>query len=310
MKIVPLAAESLGARSMATYVEVGRTTILIDPGATLAPSRFNLPPADAEWEALRRANDRISGYAARARVVFVSHYHEDHFRYDPGLYAGRWVLARDPRRLLGGVQRRRAAELWRGIGAGARLEAADGREHAEPDCALQVSPPLPHGADGTPLGYVVALTIEDRAEGFRFVFAGDVQGPLSPVVSAYLIRARPHLLYLSGPPSYLEKQLGTTVIDRGVDNLRRVVDATGCQVIMDHHALRDGNAAARFAPLWEDGRVVTAAGYLGMPVSALEGKRHILWAAQRKPPARIASERAGRRQPPTFQKRAQGGSHG
>ena len=45
MKIIPLAAESLGVRSMATYVEAGQTGILIDPGATLSPSRFNLPPS-------------------------------------------------------------------------------------------------------------------------------------------------------------------------------------------------------------------------------------------------------------------------
>jgi len=60
MKVVPLGAESLGVRSMATYVEVAGRGILIDPGATLAPSRFGLPPADQEWQALRRVNDRIS----------------------------------------------------------------------------------------------------------------------------------------------------------------------------------------------------------------------------------------------------------
>ena len=111
MKVVPLAAESLGVRSMATYVEVGPTRVLIDPGATLAPARFGLPPSEEEWEALRRANDRISAYAARAEVVFVSHYHEDHFRSDPASYAGRTVLLKDPRRSTAGLQARRAGEL-------------------------------------------------------------------------------------------------------------------------------------------------------------------------------------------------------
>ena len=37
MKVVPLAAESLGVRSMCTYVEAGGTGLLIDPGTTLAP---------------------------------------------------------------------------------------------------------------------------------------------------------------------------------------------------------------------------------------------------------------------------------
>ena len=110
MRVMPLAAESLGVRSMATYVEVGDTAILIDPGATLAPARYGLPPAGAEWEALRRANDRISAYAARANLVFVSHYHEDHYRSDPATYAGRTVVAKEPRRMVGGQQSRRGVE--------------------------------------------------------------------------------------------------------------------------------------------------------------------------------------------------------
>src|SRR5687767_4872221 len=126
MKIVPLAAESLGVRSMATYVEVGATSVLIDPGATLAPLRYGLPPADEEWEALRRANDRISAYASRAQFVFVSHYHDDHFRSDPASYAGRTVLAKDPRRMVAGLQAKRAEELWKALQPHARVQAADG----------------------------------------------------------------------------------------------------------------------------------------------------------------------------------------
>ena len=50
VRVIPLAAESLGVRSMATYVEVGGLGILIDPGATLAPTRWGLPPAEEEWQ--------------------------------------------------------------------------------------------------------------------------------------------------------------------------------------------------------------------------------------------------------------------
>jgi predicted metallo-beta-lactamase superfamily hydrolase len=299
VKIIPLAAESLGVRSMATYVEAGRAGLLIDPGATLAESRFSLPPAEEEYQALARARERIAAFAARAGTVFISHYHEDHFLPDPGLYAGRRVLAKDPRRMIGGGQARRAAELWRSVAGAARLESADGRTADDAALTLKVSPPLAHGADGTPLGYCLALTVTDRAENFRFVFASDVQGPLSNVATAYLIRERPHLLYLSGPPSYLEKQLGAEVIDRAIENLQRVIDATGCRAIMDHYALRDGNMRARFARLWDSRRVVTAAGYLGLGDSLLEAKRCILWAARRKPTAKIEPDAGvARRRPP------------
>jgi predicted metallo-beta-lactamase superfamily hydrolase len=90
---MPLAADSLGVRSMATYVEAGDLRLLIDPGAALGPRRFNLAPTPEELEALKRAEDRIEGYSRRATLVTVSHYHADHFRPEPDLYAGRRVWA-------------------------------------------------------------------------------------------------------------------------------------------------------------------------------------------------------------------------
>jgi predicted metallo-beta-lactamase superfamily hydrolase len=98
MRVMPLAADSLGVRSMATYVEAGPLRLLIDPGATLAPRRYGLDPAPAEEEALARARLRIDAYAVRATHVAVTHFHADHFRTEPGLYAGRRVWAKDPRR--------------------------------------------------------------------------------------------------------------------------------------------------------------------------------------------------------------------
>src|SRR2546421_637024 len=199
MRVIPLAAESLGVRSMATYVEAGDLRILIDPGATLPPTRWGLPPAQAEGQ----------------------------------------------------------------------------------------SPPRPHGVDGTPLGHVVGLAVCDLVQRERFVFASDVQGPLSAVAAAWLIQQRPTLLYLSGPPSYVERDLPVGAVQRGIDNLRRVLDATGCRVIMDHHALRDSSFAARFDVLWSTGHVITAAAHLGLPATPLEAQRRALWSDARKPPVAV-----------------------
>lgn len=316
MNIIPLAAESLGVRSMATYVECGQTRILIDPGAALGPNRYGLPPAEEEWVALKRANDRVSAYTNRAHVIFVSHYHEDHFRYDAEAYAGRRVWAKDPRRMLNANQSRRAALLWKAIEHRSRLEAADGRHGECQGAVLSVSPPLAHGREGTGLGYVVALSVTDRSTGFRFVHASDVQGPASPVATAYLIRERPNLLYLSGPPSYLERQIGAPLVEQAVDNLLRIIETTGCRVIMDHHALRDPHHRERLRRLWDTGQVVTAAEYLGRPETLLEANRHRLWQDRRRPGAKVERGRlkaatgsaiVGRR---TFRERAKGGKRG
>jgi predicted metallo-beta-lactamase superfamily hydrolase len=314
MKVVPLAAESLGVRSMAAYAECGETRILIDPGASLAPSRYRLPPAEEEWDALKRANDRISAYAMRAETIFLSHYHEDHFRYDPQLYAGRRVWAKDPARMINPAQSRRGSELWKAIRPHCRLDSAEGRRWQSPDALLTVSPPLPHGVEGSALGYVVALSVTDRAEGLRFVHASDVQGPLSAVATAYLIRERPGLLFLSGPPCYLERQIGTRLIDQGIENCLRIIEATGCRVIMDHHALRDPGHGGRLRRLWDTKQVVTAAAYLGAADELLEAHRHALWARRRKPEARAARPRLKTPRPSdivnrqTTPPRAKGGS--
>jgi uncharacterized protein len=272
---------------MATYVEAGDLGILIDPGATLAAARWGLPPAEAEWQALRRANDRISAYATRASLVFVSHYHEDHFRSDPATYVGRTVLAKDPRRMIAGTQARRGLDLWKALEGQASVECAEGWRRRDSAVELAASPPLPHGVDGTAFGYVIALVVSDVVQRERFVFASHVQGPLSAVAAAWLIQQRPTLVYLSGPPSYVERDLPAGAVQRGVDHLRRVLDATGCRVIMDHHALRDPGFATRFEPLWSTGRVVTAAGHLGLEATPLEARRRALWSETRKPPVPV-----------------------
>lgn len=279
MKVMPLAADSLGVRSMATYVEAGGLRLLLDPGATVSPQRYGLEPAPEEAEALSRALDRIEGYAKRASMVTVSHYHGDHYQLEPALYAGRLVWAKDPRRLGEDHQAVRGRAFWRQLAEHARLEPAEGQVADFEGVRLKVSPPLSHGADGSPFGFVVAVTVDD---GTRFVHAADVQGPVSAVATAYLVRERPDLLYLSGPPTYLEAQVGRDAIQRGIDNLRRIVNETGCRIIVDHHAARDRHFRERLAPAFETGRVVTAAEFLGRRDECLEARRPALWARHRR----------------------------
>src|SRR5439155_19750403 len=101
--------------------------------------------------------------------------------------------------------------------------------------------------------------------------------------------------------------VGSSVIERGIDNLLRVVGATGCRVIMDHHALRDVRFAERFRRVWDTGAVVTAAGYLGLAAAPLESRRAHAWAEARKAPARAPARRAI--MTPVTRKIAKGGYH-
>jgi predicted metallo-beta-lactamase superfamily hydrolase len=279
MRVMPLAADSLGVRSMATYVEAGELRLLIDPGATLSPRRYNLPPAPEETEALARAVGRIESYARRATLITVSHYHGDHYLAESDVYAGRRVWAKEPRRMVDAHQSSRGLEFWQGLQARCTLEAAEGRTAEFAGVRVKASPPLAHGRDGSGFGFVVALTIDD---GTRFVHAADVQGPASPVATAYLLRERPDLVYLSGPPVYLEAQVGPDAIRLALDNLLRLVNEVGCRVILDHHAVRERRYRERLAPVFETGRVVTAAEFLGRSDECLEAHRPALWARHRR----------------------------
>ena len=52
MEITPLAFDSFSTRSMATYVETKDIKIVIDPGISIAPLRFSLPPHPIEMKKL------------------------------------------------------------------------------------------------------------------------------------------------------------------------------------------------------------------------------------------------------------------
>ena len=78
MKIIPLAFDSFSTRSMATYVETSSCNIIIDPGISIAPSRYGLPPHPIELKRLGSDWKKIKGFAKKADVFCLTHYHYDH----------------------------------------------------------------------------------------------------------------------------------------------------------------------------------------------------------------------------------------
>lgn len=71
MKIEILGADSLGARSMSTWVETGEHRILIDPGVSVVPYREGLQPHPVELAASLRIRTRILEKARGAGFIFL-----------------------------------------------------------------------------------------------------------------------------------------------------------------------------------------------------------------------------------------------
>ncbi|MEM0457888.1 MAG: MBL fold metallo-hydrolase, partial [Sulfolobales archaeon] len=78
MRISFIAFESLGVRSMSTFIETRDALIHIDPGVSLAPRRYGLPPHEIELKRLDESSKEIYEMARDAEILIITHYHYDH----------------------------------------------------------------------------------------------------------------------------------------------------------------------------------------------------------------------------------------
>lgn len=75
MSVKPLAFDSFGVRSMATFVETDGLKVLVDPAVALGPRRYGLPPHPVEICRMKETWDEIRRYAALSDLLVITHYH-------------------------------------------------------------------------------------------------------------------------------------------------------------------------------------------------------------------------------------------
>ena len=297
IKVTPLAAESFGVRSMCTLVQTPDVTLLLDAGVSLCPNRFGLPPHPTEFKTIIKLRKRIAEAADKAEVVTISHYHFDHHTpsYEDWLvnwteanetarqiYEGKRILLKNPREKINPSQRQRAWLFQKTGGKHAQtLEVADGKTFAfGKDTILRFSEPVTHGPEKAMLGWVIMAEVEYVGE--KFLFAPDVQGPMSTYALELIIAAKPQVAMVGGPPFYLggfkvdEAQLQT-----GLRNLVSLVETIPV-TILEHHALRDASWQERTRLVYDAAAsaghsVVTAAEFAGEQNVFLESRRKQLY---------------------------------
>lgn len=282
MKITPLAADSLGARSMATLVETSEVTILLDPSVRLAPYRYDLPPHPTETDRQKELWRRIKEAAKKAEVLTISHYHYDHHNPDaPSIFRGKLAYLKDGKFNINRSQRERASAFVRAVKKYPQeIQVADGNDVDFGGVELTFSPAVPHGYNDE-LGYVVMARIAQGDE--VFVHTGDVEGPPLKEQLGFLLDAEPTILYADGPMTHMPDNYPEEYTRRSLANLGRVIRSTGLRtLILDHHLLRDRQWRTRIEPLAtvaaEHGvTVTTAAEYAGKAVDQLEANRDRLY---------------------------------
>ncbi len=296
IRVVPLAAESLGVRSMCTYVETNDIRILLDGGVSLCPIRFRLTPHPREFKAIVEARRRIAEAAEKANLVTISHYHYDHVTpsFEDWLcnwtqadvtaqqvYEGKKILAKHPRENINYSQRERA---WMFQKTGGRyatsIEVADGKVFRFGNTEVRFSIPVPHGVENSELGWVVMTTIE--CDDDVFLFAPDIQGPMAERTVDIILRQKPGLLMVGGPPLYLTGlKLNEEQARNGLNNMKRMVNVVP-HVIVEHHLLRDEEWHEKITEVFYSAyevahTVQTAAEYLGEQNVFLEARRRKLF---------------------------------
>ncbi|WP_128694511.1 MBL fold metallo-hydrolase [Methanoculleus taiwanensis] len=140
MKVTPVWADSLGAKSFCTLVETPDLALMIDPGASILQKGFPAPDAVKE-ERLRDAWKAITAAAGRATHVAVTHYHHDHYRQERSLYAGKHLYIKSPNAYVNRSQWHRSREFmrWYAASFGGALRESPPGEDTFPD-PLQALP--------------------------------------------------------------------------------------------------------------------------------------------------------------------------
>jgi len=238
---------------MCTYVETPDTRILLDAGVSLCPNRFGLPPHPLEFKAVLEARKKIAAAAEKAEIITISHYHYDHVTPSfedwlcnwteanetaKQIYEEKTVLAKNSRDHINHSQRERGWMFQTTAGKYAgKLITADSKTFTFNNTQIRFSEPVFHGSDNSELGWVLMAIIEFQGE--KFVFAPDVQGPMSTRTLDIIAKEKPQLAMVGGPPLYLAgSRVAENQIQAGLNNLGAVAE-TIPHVIVEHHILRD-----------------------------------------------------------------------
>ncbi len=114
MAIIPVYFDSMGAKSMCTFIQTPDIKILIDPGAAIMQPSY--PLKEEEKEAFfEKAIERIRKYCEKTEVIIVTHYHYDHHKRPSELheaYLGKKLYIKDPNKWINYSQWERARVLY------------------------------------------------------------------------------------------------------------------------------------------------------------------------------------------------------
>ena len=281
MEIVPIAFDSMGVRSMATFVKTKDVTITIDPSVSLAPSRYGLPPHKIEIEQMEEKWREIKGFVEKSDVIIITHYHYDHHNPEEvEIFEGKKLLLKHPKDKINRSQIERAEYfLERLRNVKVEIDFCDGKKYEFGNTFVEISKPVFHGANQK-LGFVLEVFVSDGKNSF--LFSSDVEGPLHADQTEFILQRRPEIVFIDGPMSYmLGYRFSKASLEKAVENLKKISEASR-EIVLDHHLLRDINWRNQISELFVHAEqfsteIKSAAEFRGVEENLLEARRKELY---------------------------------
>ncbi len=281
MKVIPLAFDSFGARSMATFVETD-INIIIDPSVALGPKRYGLPPHKIEIERKKELWEKIKEKGIESDVIIITHYHYDHHNpNEVDFWKDKTFLLKDPKKNINLSQRRRSAYFINQIKDIVEVKIADSRSFEFDNTLITFSSPVPHGTDSK-LGFVLEVCIDDGKE--KFAFSSDVEGVALDEQLKWLIEFDAEIVFVDGAMTYmLGYKYSFKNLERSIRNLITLIEKSSVKkLILDHHLTRDLEWKKRMSDVINFGidhgvDVISAAKFAKRVEELLEARRRELY---------------------------------
>lgn len=248
--ITILAAESLGVRSFASFIETPSIKILIDPGCALGPiSGFKIPHP-LEYQKLEDKTNEIIEYAKKSDVIIISHYHNDHFKnwiidYDyintnpeiaESIYSNKILYVKDIRNKINYSQKKRADIFFSNVKKCCdEIYFSDNKKIEFGNTELKFSEPVFHGEHKSSRGWVIMTSIFDIDVNKTITFTSDVQGPVIDKTLNHILKIKPDILFLDGKKVYNKSILFSNTLISIANSIKPN------KIVIDHHFLRNLN---------------------------------------------------------------------
>jgi len=276
MEIYPISFDSLGVRSMATFIKTESLNIFIDPYAVLAPKRYGLKPSEIEKNLLNFYLQKIYELGEFSDYVIITHYHYDHHPrpYDSNFFEN----FKKCKFLIKNFEKEHFSARRRGKIFVKKLEEykidyefVDGEEIKVGKVKIIFSDPVWHGEINSKVGRVIMCLIKFKR--YKLFFGSDAQFLIDENALNFVLDYKPKFLIIDGFPTILiNKKVKKESFEIGQAHIKKVIEQIDFEkMIIDHHLLRD-KEYKKFFPYFNE-KILTAAEFYGLENLLLEAFR-------------------------------------